>query len=208
MSLTLFRPALLSVSKVWSVALAASSSSSSSDTASTSMSRAQLRPINGYERTAEKIFKEVLETRQKAATADWEVPKLFLVERVMSLHGVPHWERGILKLLKLDQSKEDKKARIRRPLGSRTIVKNTPFMCKMLWQVKHLVKVSPITFPDGEPTEAITGTHLSRDGVFRIVHNLQVPEQQLFEPARHAKRKFDGRQLAKVLHRKWNNGLS
>lgn len=99
------------------MALAASSSSSSSDTASTSMSRAQLRPINGYERTAEKIFKEVLETRQKAATADWEVPKLFLVERVMSLHGVPHWERGILKLLKLDQSKEDKKARIRRPVS-------------------------------------------------------------------------------------------
>ncbi|XP_037568946.1 39S ribosomal protein L30, mitochondrial [Dermacentor silvarum] len=208
MSMTLFRPALLSASKVWSVAIMASSSSSSSDTASSGQSRARLQPINGYERTAEKIFKEVLETRQKTATGDWEVPKLFLVERVMDYHKSPHWERDILKLLKLVESKEDRKARIKRPLGSRTIVKNTPFMCKMLWQVKHLVKVSPITFPDGEPTEAITGTHLSRDGVFRIVHSLQVSEQQLLEPARHTKRKFDGKEIAKVLHRQWNNGLS
>lgn len=212
MSVALFRPALLSASRVWSVAPTAASSSSSnsssSDTTSSSQSQAEVRLINGYERTAAAIFKEVRETRQKAATGDWEVPKLFLVERVMPYTGTPHWERNILKLLKLAQSKEDRKARVSRPLGSRTIVKNTPFMCKMLWQVKHLVKVTPITFPDGEPTEVTTGTHLSRDGVFRKVAPLEVQEQQLLEPATYTKRKFETQEIRKVLHRSWNHNLS
>lgn len=147
------------------------------------------------------------ETRRKAAEGDWEVPKLLLVERVVDVYGTPHWERNVLQLLRLAQSKEDKKAKIRRPLGSRTIVKNTPFMCKMLWRVKHLVRVSPITFPDGEPTEVTSGTHLSRDGVFRIVPHLRVPEQRLVEPPTHSRRKFAGREIAKLLHHKWNHGL-
>ncbi|KAL1432796.1 hypothetical protein MTO96_012998 [Rhipicephalus appendiculatus] len=218
MSVALFRPALLSASRVCSVARTAASSSSNSSSSSTSsssssttsnrQSNAQVRLVNGYERTAAAIFKEVCETRRKAATGDWEVPKLFLVERVMPYTGTPYWERNILKLLKLVPSKEDRKARISRPLGSRTVVKNTPFMCKMLWQVKHLVKVTPITFPDGEPTEVTTGTYLSRDGVFRKVPPLEVQEQQLLEPATYTKRKFETQELRKVLHRNWNYNLS
>uniref|UniRef100_A0A224Z2S6 Large subunit ribosomal protein L30 n=1 Tax=Rhipicephalus zambeziensis TaxID=60191 RepID=A0A224Z2S6_9ACAR len=215
MSVALFRPALLSASRVCSVARTAASSSSNSSSSSTSssttsnhQSKEQVHLVNGYERTAAAIFKEVCETRRKAATGDWEVPKLFLVERVMPYTGTPYWERNILKLLKLVPSKEDRKAHIARPLGSRTIVKNTPFMCKMLWQVKHLVKVTPITFPDGEPTEVTTGTHLSRDGVFRKVPPLEVQEQQLLEPATYTKRKFETRELRKVLHRNWNYNLS
>ncbi|KAL3211983.1 hypothetical protein MRX96_008239 [Rhipicephalus microplus] len=103
--------------------------------------------MNGYERTVAAIFKEVRETRQKAATGDWEVPKLFLVERVMPYYGAPHWEKNILQLLKLAPSKEDRKAHISRLVGSRTIVKNTPFMCKMLWQVKHLVQEQQLLEP-------------------------------------------------------------
>uniref|UniRef100_A0A023G2L1 Putative 39s ribosomal protein l30 mitochondrial n=1 Tax=Amblyomma parvum TaxID=251391 RepID=A0A023G2L1_AMBPA len=202
-SVSLLRPVLLSASRAWPVARCTSSSSSGGS----GKSQAQPTPINGYERTAQKIFEEVRETRRKAATGDWEVPKLFLVERVGDYRGTPHWERNVLKLLKLADSKEDKKAGIHRPLGSRTIVKNTPFMCKMLWRVKHLVKVSPITFPDGEPTEVMTGTHLSRDGVFRIVPHLKVPEQRLLEPATYTKRKFTRQEISRVLHENWNHGL-
>lgn len=215
MRVALFRPALLCASRVSSVARTAASSSSSSNssnsstsTTSDSQSKAQVRFTNGYERTVAAIFKEVRETRQKAATGDWEVPKLFLVERVMPYYGAPHWEKNILQLLKLAPSKEDRKAHISRPVGSRTIVKNTPFICKMLWQVKHLVKVTPITFPDGEPTEVTTGTHLGRDGVFRKVPPLQVQEQQLLEPATYSKRKFATQEIRKVLHRNWNYNLS
>jgi len=32
------------------------------------------------------------------------------------------------------------------------IVKNTPQMNKKLYQIKHLVKIHPLTFPNGEPT--------------------------------------------------------
>lgn len=204
MSVALLRPILLSASKAWPAALCMVRSSSDGS----GQSQAQPTPINGYQRTAQKIFKEVHETRHKAATGNWEVPKLFLVERVGDYRGTPYWERDILKLLKLAESKADMKAGIHRPLGSRTIVKNTPFMCKMLWRVKHLVKVNPITFPDGEPTEIVTGTHLNRDGVFRIVPHLKVPEQRLLEPAAHMKRKFTGKEIARVLRESWNHGLS
>lgn len=122
MRVALFRPALLCASRVSSVARTAASSSSSSNssnsstsTTSDSQSKAQVRFTNGYERTVAAIFKEVRETRQKAATGDWEVPKLFLVERVMPYYGAPHWEKNILQLLKLAPSKEDRKAHISRP---------------------------------------------------------------------------------------------
>ncbi|XP_077559014.1 mitochondrial ribosomal protein L30 [Haemaphysalis longicornis] len=201
MNVSLFRSAFLWASKVPLAARCVSGSSSSSSHPQ------QPAAQNGYERTAQQIFAEVRETRRRAAEGDWEVPKLLLVERVVDVYGTPHWERNILQLLRLAQSKEDKKAKIRRPLGSRTIVKNTPFMCKMLWRVKHLVRVSPITFPDGEPTEVTSGTHLSRDGVFRIVPHLRVPEQRLAEPPAHVRRKFAGQEIAKLLHHKWNHGL-
>lgn len=200
MNVSLFRSALLRASKAPFAARCVSGGSQPQQ-------RQQQQPQNGYERSAQKIFEEVRETRRRAAEGDWEVPKLLLVERVVDVCGTPHWERNVLQLLKLAQSKEDRKAKIRRPLGSRTIVKNTPFMCKMLWRVKHLVRVSPITFPDGEPTEVTTGTHLSRDGVFRIVPQLRVPEQRLAEPAEHVRRKFGGQEIAKLLHQKWNYGL-
>ncbi|XP_077518186.1 mitochondrial ribosomal protein L30 [Amblyomma americanum] len=211
MSFSLLRPILLSASRAWPAARctpARCTSSSSNSTSDSSQSQAQPTPINGYERVAQEIFKEVRETRHKVATGDWEAPKLFLVERVGHHSGIPYWEKDVLKLLKLADSKEDRKAGIHRQLGSRTIVKNTPFMCKMLWRVKHLVKVSPITFPDGEPTEMMTGTHLSRDGVFRIVPHLKVPEQRLLEPDAYKKRKFTGKEIERVLREHWNNGLS
>lgn len=202
MNVSLLRSALLWASKAPPLGARCVSGGSSS-----SPPRQLPASSNGFERTAQGIFDEVRETRRRAAEGDWEVPKLLLVERVVDVYATPHWERNILQLLKLAQSKEDRKARIHRPLGSRTIVKNTPFMCKMLWRVKHLVRVSPITFPDGEPTEVTSGTHLGRDGVFRIVPQLRVPEQRLAEPADHVRRKFAGQEIAKVLHRKWNNGL-
>lgn len=50
------------------------------------------------------------------------------------------------------------------------IVKNTPENCLLLWKIKHLVSVEPITFPYGEPTEDdIKHTHLNANGEC-IVH--------------------------------------
>ncbi|CAN8012968.1 unnamed protein product [Ixodes pacificus] len=166
---------------------------------------ARPRGRNGFEQRANAIFDEVREIRRKSETGDFEVPKLFLVERLSREYGLPYWEKDILKLLKLLESKEDKKAGIHRPVGSVAIVKNTPFMCRMLWRVKHLVRVTPITFPDGEPREGeYTGTHLGRDGVFRRVPHIDELRLAATEPER---KKLDGKEIAKVLHLAWNNSL-
>ncbi|CAN8033072.1 unnamed protein product [Ixodes persulcatus] len=166
---------------------------------------ARPRGRNGFEQRANAIFDEVREIRRKSETGDFEVPKLFLVERLSREFGLPYWEKDILKVLKLLESKEDKKAGIHRPVGSVAIVKNTPFMCRMLWRVKHLVRVTPITFPDGEPREGeYAGTHLGRDGVFRRVPHIDELRLAATEPER---KKLDGKEIAKVLHLAWNNSL-
>ncbi|CAN8006916.1 unnamed protein product, partial [Ixodes hexagonus] len=165
----------------------------------------EARGRNSFERKANAIFDEVREIRRKSETGDFEVPKLFLVERLSPSYGLPYWEKDILKLLKLLESKADKKAKIHRPVGSVTIVKNTPFMCRMLWRVKHLVRVSPITFPDGEPREGEwTGTHLGRDGVFRRVPHI---DEARLAPTKTDRTKLNGKEIAKVLHLAWNNSL-
>lgn len=78
---------------------------------------ARPRGRNGFEQRANAIFDEVREIRRKSETGDFEVPKLFLVERLSREFGLPYWEKDILKLLKLLESKEDKKAGIHRPVS-------------------------------------------------------------------------------------------
>jgi large subunit ribosomal protein L30 len=37
-------------------------------------------------------------------------------------------------------------------MTDKVIVKNTPQMNKLLYQIKHLIKIKPLTFPNGEPS--------------------------------------------------------
>ncbi|KAL7672147.1 hypothetical protein ACOME3_007041 [Neoechinorhynchus agilis] len=61
----------------------------------------------------------------------------------------------------------------------RVIVANTANNCRLLWLVKHLITVVPITFPDGMPTiEHLGRTHLDTwTGEFRILPEDVQPEQ-------------------------------
>lgn len=68
--------------------------------------------------------------------------KLFRVQRIKPVKGNPYWEKRILKDLGLDGKQ-----------GNFTVVKNIPENNARLWKVKHLIKVTPITFKYGEPTE-------------------------------------------------------
>lgn len=43
-----------------------------------------------------------------------------------------------------------------------TIVPNTPHFNQLLWEIKHLINLRPISFPDGIPTEQDIGrAHLN-----------------------------------------------
>ncbi|GLV43748.1 uncharacterized protein CBL_06928 [Carabus blaptoides fortunei] len=85
---------------------------------------------------------------------EYEPSKLFRVQRIKPVKGNPHWEKRILQVLKLDGKQ-----------GDVAIVKNIPENNAMLWKIKHLIKIAPITFPNGVPTEDdLDCTHLRENG--------------------------------------------
>lgn len=58
------------------------------------------------------------------------------------------------------------------------IVKNTPENNVLLWKVKHLVSVEPITFPYGEPTEDdVKHTKLKENGECIVHKKIGVDER-------------------------------
>lgn len=50
----------------------------------------------------------------------------------------------------------------------------------MLWRVKHLVSVEPITYTYGEPTtDDINHTHLKENGECVVHKKLEIPEERV-----------------------------
>ncbi|OQR73182.1 39S ribosomal protein L30 [Tropilaelaps mercedesae] len=163
--------------------------------------------IDTYARAANEIFDRVRKLRENADKI--EPPKLFLVERIADTAYRPRWEKEIMELLGLKHTKIEKKMNIRKNVGAYVVVKNTPKMCRILWRVKHLIRVKPITFPDGLPTPGVfTGTYLGRDGVFRKDASFEVDSQRLLVDPKFQKVKLTGPEIAKPMHLRWMNSIS
>jgi ribosomal protein L30/L7E len=64
------------------------------------------------------------------------------VWRVAALSGRPKYEKAIMLSLKLDT-----------PIHKMVILRNTPEINYKLWQVKHLLRIKPLSFPDGIPSQ-------------------------------------------------------
>jgi large subunit ribosomal protein L30 len=97
-----------------------------------------------------------------------EPPKLFRVSRNTPLYGIPFWEKRILR----DFCLFDK--------GAVAVVKNIPENNQRLWKIKHLVKIEPITFVNGEPTvKDINYTFLKENGDCVVIKNVECIEQRL-----------------------------
>lgn len=79
----------------------------------------------------------------------------------------------------------------------------------MLWKVKHLIKITPVTFPNGEPTENDIGsTFLKENGEFMVVKQLK-PTSDVLESTEAFKnnpKKLDGNTLRRNSRLKWLNG--
>ncbi|CAG9575573.1 unnamed protein product [Danaus chrysippus] len=126
--------------------------------------------------------------------------KLFRVEQIKSSKFHPRWEKKILEELKVDmfQSKV-------------AIVKNIPEMNAKLWKVKHLIKVTPITFPYGEPKEEdIKYTKLRENGECIVTKSLQPNEKQLeaLESFEKNPKKMDSETIKRDTRLKWNNAFT
>ncbi|CAG9110173.1 hypothetical protein JYU34_010897 [Plutella xylostella] len=88
--------------------------------------------------------------------------KLFRVERIKPVKNNSWRLKTILKELKIDEEERV------------TIVKNIPEVNARLWKIKHLIKVTPITFPYGEPSkDDIKHTLLKENGECIVIKQLE-----------------------------------
>lgn len=123
-----------------------------------------------------------------------EPSKLFRVQRFAPLKHRIYWERKILFELGLihsvstehiNQSNVFNSIAIFYKLFQKSdvsIVKNTPENNVLLWKVKHLITVEPITFPYGEPTEDdIKYTKLQENGECIVHKKIGVDDRSIEE---------------------------
>ncbi|KAG5684143.1 hypothetical protein PVAND_013384 [Polypedilum vanderplanki] len=97
-----------------------------------------------------------------------EPSKLFRVSRIKKLKNLPYWEKRLLR----DFCLFDR--------GAVSIVKNIPENNQRLWKIKHLVKIEPINFVNGEPTEKdINYTFLKENGDCIVIKNIECVEKRL-----------------------------
>jgi len=105
---------------------------------------------------------------QSAATE--EPPHmLHVVYLIKSTHGRPWWEKDIVKKLLLE-------GKLHQPV----IHKNVPYVNKLLNEIKHLVRILPLTFPNGLPDDEADWAHsrINSRGEMIIVRRLKEFEPQ------------------------------
>lgn len=86
-------------------------------------------------------------------------------------------------------------------------MKNIPENNARLWKIKHLIKIAPITFPDGIPTEEVLNcTYLKENGELVINKTLN-PSNDVLEATEKFisnPKKLDVDTLRRNSHKKWN----
>ncbi|CAH0405795.1 unnamed protein product [Chilo suppressalis] len=125
--------------------------------------------------------------------------KLFRVERIKSTKYFPASQKKILESFKIHED-----VRV-------AIVKNIPENNMRLWKVKHLIKVTPITFPYGEPTvDDINYTVLRENGECLVKKSLEPQPKQIeaLEAFHNSDKKMDSTTIKKDSRYKWNNAYT
>lgn len=88
------------------------------------------------------------------------------------------------------------------------VVKNIPENNARLWKVKHLIKIKPITFPYGEPTENdIKHTILKESGECIVTKEIGISDDRIkaIEEFQNDPKRLDGETLRKDSRMKWLN---
>lgn len=91
------------------------------------------------------------------------------------------------------------------------VVKNIPEINAKLWKVKHLVKITPIVFPYGEPTaEDIKYTVLKENGQCLVTKKLEPKQDQIeaLEKFDSDARRMDSDTIKRDSRYKWNHAYS
>lgn len=148
-------------------------------------SQSELKRMNNY-------FERVLEYRKRSEEG-FKPSKLFMVWRIASLNGRPKWEKETIIKLGLVHDKV-----------KYAIVKNTASNNEILWSVKHLIRVKPIEFPDGFPSEDdLYKTYLKQNGELIVEPRLHVDCEELERDAELKKKTLDHRYIQEDLRLMW-----
>ncbi|KAI8125382.1 hypothetical protein FF38_09226 [Lucilia cuprina] len=126
-----------------------------------------------------------------------EPAKLFRVQRIKPVKGNPYWEKHLLKEFGLDGKQ-----------GDFTVVKNIPEINARLWKIKHLIKVTPITFPHGEPSENdIKHTVVKANGECIVTKEIGPVEERVeaLESFENDPKRLDTDLLKRDSRLKWQN---
>lgn len=129
------------------------------------------------------------------------------------MKGLPYWEKKILAELKLDGLVNiiycyffKLKTFYFQKNNCYNIIKNIPEINQRLWKVKHVLKIVPITFPDGFPGQN-DHTILKENGELRIIKQVNALEErlQLREEFKKNVKLLDGDTLRRDSRKKWLN---
>ncbi|CRK91433.1 CLUMA_CG005105, isoform A [Clunio marinus] len=123
-------------------------------------------------------------------------PKMFRVTRIKRIQGNPFWERRILRELGLFE----------RP--NVAVIKNIPENNARMWKVKHLIKITPIRFPYGEPTEEdLKYTQIKENGDCIVIKNIDTLNKRVEATEKFKKdvKRLDDTTLKKDSRMKWLN---
>lgn len=89
------------------------------------------------------------------------------------------------------------------------IVKNIPENNARLWKIKHLIHITPITFPFGEPkAEDVNYTILKENGQCLVTKEIKVDEKRIDAAVAFKKNPnwLDGDTIKRDLRMKWLSG--
>lgn len=127
----------------------------------------------------------------------YEPARLFKIRRTKPLKGLPYWEKNYLKELGLDQKSNDI-----------AIVKNIPENNARLWKIKHLIEITPISFPNGFP-DGKSQTLLKENGELIIKHiNVGSENVKALDEFKTQTKRMDGDTLRRQSRKQWLSGWS
>lgn len=123
--------------------------------------------------------------------------KVFMITRVKPFKGNPWWDKDVLLEIGLKEVGMEP-----------TFVKNTPEMCRMLWKVKHLIKIVPVKFPD-KPFEVNDSTeyYFHENGTLQIGGKLDPARVNASESFRNSMKRLDNETISEKLRLQWVKGI-
>lgn len=127
-------------------------------------------------------------------------PSVLIVERTKTTRGQPWYHKEILERLGLGYNTST---------GKRVAVPNMSFYSSKLYQVKHLIKITPVTFPHGLPSREDfdpTMAKITVDGKFLYHPKIKEENMKIESGSTHANRlKIKDATYKNDAHNHWIN---